>query len=135
MNLSKGNVVELRLPAHGPHLYLARVVAGAVALHAGLDLDAVEDVRLAVDEIAARLVASATGPAHLECAFRTGPDGVEVVISCDRTARGLPDERGFSWHVVSVLTDSLQAAQAANRRNGDGPGWTTEVRFTKRNAA
>ena len=44
--------IELSIPAQPNLLYLVRMTAGAVAARADLALDDVEDLRLAVDELA-----------------------------------------------------------------------------------
>ena len=94
-----------------------RTVVGAVGTFSDLDLDAVADLRLAVDEACTRLIRSAA------------PDATLVIVvdpvrtwSWWRRRRRAPDRRrgakgGFSWHVLSSLTDDVQTFH-----NGQGSG-------------
>lgn len=50
------HAVRLELPALASHVRLARLVAGGLASLQGYDVDAVEDLRIAVDELCCRLL-------------------------------------------------------------------------------
>ncbi len=57
--------VELAVPATAAHLRHVRVLAATVADDAGLDVEAIESLRLAVDELCALAVGDATPGAQL----------------------------------------------------------------------
>ncbi|MFC5114395.1 hypothetical protein ACFPN7_10635 [Amycolatopsis halotolerans] len=120
-------VVELRLPANGELLFLARLVAEDVASSAGFRLDEVADLRLAVDEAVAAQARRADEGAFLECAFRcAGRMTVTVTTTTTSAFPPGPDEVG--WHILRALTDSLDAwtepAPGAD-------GWRLCVEFAK----
>ena len=69
--------IELTIPAQPNLLYLVRMTAGVVAARADLDLDDVEDLRLAVDELCLPFM-DPTGRLRL----RYGWDGETIEISC-----------------------------------------------------
>ena len=48
-------VVRLELPVESQYIRVARLVASGLGATAGLDVDAVDDLRIAVDELCAAL--------------------------------------------------------------------------------
>lgn len=83
----------LSLPPLPEHVRTARLVAVAAARRAGVDEDAVDDVRLAVGEAVARAVlrhASAGTDSDVEIVL-ADDDGFAVEVR-DRTDAGLEDE-------------------------------------------
>jgi len=70
------STVELRIPPRAEHLRLARFVAADAASRAGFDLDAVDDLRLAVSEMCSLLVGSGA-PIHLSVTSAAGGVVVE----------------------------------------------------------
>jgi serine/threonine-protein kinase RsbW len=61
--------VELALPAHPRHLRLARLTASGFATDLGFSIDEIEDLRLAVDEACAVLIAHASPIDRLHLAY------------------------------------------------------------------
>ena len=57
-------LVEMRVSARLENLAVVRTVIGALATFEDLDLDAVADLRLAVDEACTRLIRSTTPGRH-----------------------------------------------------------------------
>lgn len=101
-------VVELRLPANGELLFLARLVAEDIAASAEFAVDEVADLRLAVDEAVAAQARRADDGAVLECAFRCAYRMTVTVATTSSWAFPPgPDEVG--WHILRALTDSLDA--------------------------
>jgi serine/threonine-protein kinase RsbW len=74
--------IELTIPAQPNLLSLVRMTAGVVAARADLDLDGVEDLRLAVDELCLPFM-DPTGRLRL----RYGWDGETIEISCTAVGR------------------------------------------------
>jgi serine/threonine-protein kinase RsbW len=85
-----------------------RVVAGDLAARADFDLDAIADVRMAVDEACVTLL-RLSDPSHpLWCSFLVWPDRIEIDVRAllrDGSAR--VDTRGFGWHVLQSLVDEV----------------------------
>jgi serine/threonine-protein kinase RsbW len=126
--------IALQFCADLEQLYVVRALAGVIATRMGFDLDGVEDVRLAIDEVSTRLIALAEDGAEITCTFKPSGDGLAVEVTCPNTAPGLPNDRSFGWHVVKTLTDSLEASQDANthRNSSTKETFTTTIRFLKR---
>jgi serine/threonine-protein kinase RsbW len=70
--------VKLEFPSTTMHLRLARLVGAGVAADAGFGVDAVEELRIAVDEACAILVESAPEGSMLTLSFRLEDDAVVV---------------------------------------------------------
>jgi len=73
------NRVELSLAADAQMLFLARMTAAAVASRADFELERVEDLRLAIDELCIRLMSAATGPARITLVFQWDESGLDVL--------------------------------------------------------
>ena len=70
--------LELRVPTTATQLPAVRAMAGDLAIRMDYDLDAVEDLRLAVDEACATLTQIATGDAPLTVIFETTRAGLHI---------------------------------------------------------
>src|SRR5437879_5048173 len=72
--------VTLWVPARSGYVHLVRTVAAGLAAHLDLDVDAIEDLRLATTEAASLLLAVLPGArAEPRTSFRSGPgrpDGI-----------------------------------------------------------
>ncbi len=65
--------IEIRLPADRSQLFLIRSLVTTIALRQDFDLDEVEDIKLAVDELCSALMTRAWPGAQLELLLRPGP--------------------------------------------------------------
>lgn len=99
--------VELRVRAQYGQLPVLRTMAEAIAVLADFDLDAVSDVKLAVDEVCSQLIQDAAAGTDLICRFQLVDDALHVHVWTDTVSGHLPDKQGFGWHVLRTLTDSL----------------------------
>jgi anti-sigma regulatory factor (Ser/Thr protein kinase) len=120
--------VELRVAAGVENLAVLRTLVGAVGTFEDLDVDAVADLRLAVDEVCTRLIRAAAPDATLVVVVdpRDGALVVEASAAC-RTGDVLKPG-SFSWHVLTSLTDEVQTF-------GDDPGGVFRVCLTTRCAS
>ncbi|GDY28658.1 ATP-binding protein [Gandjariella thermophila] len=102
--------VEVRVAATPQHLSAIRAVAADLAMRADFDLDAIADLKLAVDEACSTLVMHAASGTELSCAFRCTPDEI-AVRAVVPSADGTPPRRDtFSWRVLSTLADFVTAS-------------------------
>ena len=101
-------IVELRVSAEPSQLSIVRAVSAAIAGQADFDLDAIADVRLAMDEACSILIVRAIPGTALSCRFRTGGNGLTVAISAPVIDSDSAGQRSFGWHVLSTLTDSIE---------------------------
>ncbi len=103
-----GQPVEIRVPARLESLAVIRTVVAAVGTLEDLDLDAVADLRLAIDEACTRLIKSSVPDSTLVVSVE--PREHDLLVSawtrCVETDILRPGT--FSWHVISSLTDNVE---------------------------
>ncbi|MGY1709708.1 ATP-binding protein [Geodermatophilus sp. SYSU D00758] len=114
--------LELRVPTTASQLPAVRAMAGDLAIRMDYDLDAVEDLRLAVDEACATLAALVDGDARLTVVFESSRSGLHIEAWVP-TAEGteVPKD-GFGWTVLQTLVDNVDGSRAtqATVPGGDG---------------
>ena len=81
------DVVQLTVPADGGYLGVLRTATAGLAARLQFALDEIEDLRIAVDEACAMLLAIATRDAELECRFAVTDDALTVEVTVP-TVRG-----------------------------------------------
>ncbi len=118
--------LELRVPTTATQLPAVRAMAGDLAMRMDYDLDAVEDLRLAVDEACATLALVAADDSPLTVVFETTRTGLHIEAWVP-TAAGVEVPRdGFAWALLATLVDAVDArrstqAQVPGGNGGDGP--------------
>ncbi|MEV4758286.1 anti-sigma regulatory factor [Micromonospora sp. NPDC049559] len=122
------DVVLLSVPADGGYLGVLRTATAGLAARLQFALDEIEDLRIAVDEACAMLLAVAAPDAELACRFTVTEDAlaVEVTVATVRGAR-LPAESSFAWKVLTALTTAASAEA--------GPGRASITLLTRRAGA
>jgi serine/threonine-protein kinase RsbW len=91
------------------------------------DLDAVEDLRLAVDEACATLAQIAVADAPLTVVFETTRAGLHIEAWVP-TAEGTEIPRdGFGWAILATLVDAVEARRSTQDRVPGGDGTTAPV--------
>jgi len=102
-------LVEVRIPASAAQISSVRVVAADLAARQDFDIDAVSDLRMAVDEACATLVPLAAPGSTLSCRFLAGADLFEVVATVPVTDGAQVPQNTFGWRVLATLTDDVEA--------------------------
>jgi serine/threonine-protein kinase RsbW len=106
--------IRLRIPASPAWVVLARTTATACCARLDFDVDRLEDVRLAVDEVVALLVAQAEPDSEVECVLTPYDDGRLDIAVTVRTATGtLPPTDTFGWAVLTALVDDVTTSVGA----------------------
>jgi serine/threonine-protein kinase RsbW len=119
--------LELRVPTTATQLPAVRAMAGDLAMRMDYDLDAVEDLRLAVDEACATLAAIASGDAPLTVVFETTRAGLHIeawVATVD--GQDVPRD-GFGWAVLATLVDTVDARPSTQAEVPAGDGSSSPV--------
>lgn len=106
---TSGTEVSVVIPAGLDHLPIPRRIAATLAATLDFDIDAVADLRMAVDEMVSTVVQRARPGAAVTTVFRAGPDSVMVECSAATDGGGDLDESSFGWVVLSTLADDLRA--------------------------
>ena len=119
--------LRLEVPTTPDLLRLVRVAASGVASRLGFSFDAVEDVRLAVDELCWS-VAGAAGPAStltVRFTLHEGSFTIDGELSpADALVRPLP---ALSERILGTLVDAWSFRPA---EDGHGPGFTMTTKRT-----
>ena len=99
-------VVRLELPIESKYIRVARLVASGLGATAGLDVDAVDDLRIAVDELCAALFE--VGGEKVQLTFAVDADLVEVTGSTETgsVAAFEPDRLVLSRQILEVACDT-----------------------------
>jgi serine/threonine-protein kinase RsbW len=123
--------IEVRVGADPAQLPVLRAVASVVAMRQDFDLDSIADLKMAVDEACSMLVLRAAGGSLLSCRFRPVGSEIRVLATTLSDTDQWPDTGSFGWHVLSTLTDSLDAAVVPAA--ADPGGFTLRIELAKRN--
>jgi serine/threonine-protein kinase RsbW len=114
--------LELRVPITPTQLPAVRAMAADLALRMDYDLDAVEDLRLAVDEACATLSLVAAGDFPLTVVFETTRSGLHIEAWVP-TAEGVDVPRdGFGWAVLATLVDAVEGRRSTQAQVPGGNG-------------
>ena len=108
--------VMIRLPAEGAYLSVLRTATAGLAARLDFTLDEIEDLRIAVDEACAMLLAQADPGTSLECDFNLSQNTMTIAVSA-RSRVGHPPARDtFAWTVLSALAGSVDSSVGPDGR-------------------
>src|SRR5215470_9672800 len=112
----KDDVVVLVVPADGSYLAVLRTATAGLAARLQFTLDEIEDLRIAVDEACAMLLAltppSASEPT-LTCHFEVTGEALAIEVAVPVNGRAtLPGGQSFSWQVLTALAGEVNADTA-----------------------
>ena len=102
----------LTVPADPSYVVVLRAATAAAAGRAGFGLDQVEDLRLAVDELAALALAAPHQPSTLSLTLELVDD--QLNLRMEFAGGSLPED-GFAWLVLSSLVSTVQQDAADGR--------------------
>lgn len=105
---SQDELVEFRVPARLESLVVVRTLVSALGTLEDLDLDAVADLRLALDEACTRLIRSAAPDSTLVVEVEPRETDLRITVSTTCVGDDILRAGTFSWHVISSLTDDVQ---------------------------
>jgi serine/threonine-protein kinase RsbW len=121
------SVVEIRISARPALIPTVRTVASDLAGRADFDLDAISDLRMAVDEACTTLVGLTAGDGVLSARFELNPDRIDVVVSTPTPSSGAEVRTdSFGWRVLQTLADEVSTVHGV-----DGAPDALAIRLTK----
>lgn len=121
--------VEIRTTATAALIPTIRAVASDLAARADFDLDAISDLRMAVDEACATLVDVAAPSSMLQCTFLVRAEHIEVHVQVHAGADAVVATDTFGWRVLQTLADTVEASRG---EGDDHAGPTVGIRLDKR---
>jgi len=129
--LAAGDRIELRFPARGDLIVLARLVTSAISARAGFDIEELEDLRLAVGELCLLTLQghdSRYGDLRLE--LNVLDDAIGVQCTLEHAAPGgetQPD--GDEWALLSQqILDALVDEHGRESQDGSVRAWLRKRR-------
>ena len=102
--------VTIRMPAEGAYLSVLRTATAGLAARLDFTLDEIEDLRIAVDEACAMLLAQADAGTTLECDFTLNRDTMTIAVSAQSRLGQPPAKDTFAWTVLSALAGSVDSS-------------------------
>src|SRR5437868_9615861 len=94
------DVVTIKLPAAGAYLSVLRTATAGLAARLDFTLDEIEDLRIAVDEACAMLLAQADPGSNLECDFSLSQNTMTIAVSAQSRVGHPPAKDTFAWTVL-----------------------------------
>jgi serine/threonine-protein kinase RsbW len=117
--------VALSLPVRSDLLVLARITAATMASRADFDIEEIEDLRLAVDELCLSVVGGArSGTVRLEFTL----DGATITIACELDRSGERDDGLGPGGPDDLSIRLIEALVDEHRRDDDGRAWLSKRR-------
>jgi serine/threonine-protein kinase RsbW len=122
------DTVALSLPVRSDLLVLARITAATMAARADFDIEEIEDLRLAVDELCLSVVGGArSGTVRLEFTL----DDATIAITCEIDRRGEPDDGYVPAEPDDLSIRLIEALVDEHHRDagiGGGRAWLSKRR-------
>jgi len=116
--------VQVKMPAESAYLSVLRTATAGLAARLDFTVDEIEDLRIAIDEACAMLLAQAIPGTDLECVFELGVDQVTITVSVTAAQGRIPAKDTFAWTVLSALAGSVDSRL--------GPGERVAIVLAKR---
>jgi serine/threonine-protein kinase RsbW len=112
----QADMVTIKLPAAGAYLSVLRTATAGLAARLDFTLDEIEDLRIAVDEACAMLLAQAVPGADLDCTFTLNGDSIRVSVSVLTLDGQQPSRDTFAWTVLSALAGEVDSTADVDNR-------------------
>ncbi len=106
---------EVRLPAETAYVAVLRMSAAGIAARLDFTLDDIEDLKMAVSEACALVLADATPGGDLRAQFFLSDQQIEIDVTADAVDASPPDQDSFGWQVLT--TSAARASASATPSN------------------
>lgn len=109
--------VQLVIPAHSRYLRLARLTAAGLAGDLGYSIDAIEDLRIAVDELCAAIIEETPETVELELTYRESAQGLVVEGTCLARSADAPELHSVARELLNMLADEYSIGAIDGHRH------------------
>ena len=117
ISLSNARPVQLVIPASARYLRLARLTAAGLAGDLGFPVDAIEDLRVAVDELCAAIISGAPDDVELELVYREADQSLIIEGTCRARTASAPELHGVARELLNMLADEYAIGAVGGHRN------------------
>jgi len=100
--------IQLTVPADATFVALVRSTAAHTAAHANLDMDQIDDLRLAVDEAFALVIGAGDASGDVSLTFSITANGLDVSLTGPRGVQA-PEQGTFAWTILSALVNTVES--------------------------
>jgi serine/threonine-protein kinase RsbW len=111
-----GPRVQLVIPATSRYLRLARLTAAGLAGDLGCSVEAIDDLRIAVDELCAAVIDGMTPDSELELIYREQDDALVVEGRCRTRSSEAPELHSVARELLNMLADEYSVGAAGGHR-------------------
>ena len=91
------------------------MVTAGLAARLDFTIDEIEDLKIAVDEACAMLLAGAVAGAELGVTFTVGDDVLHVAVAVPTRTGEEPSRETFSWTVLTALAGQVDSSVDADQ--------------------
>ena len=116
MGSSTNEIITVSVPPEAGYVHILRAVTASVAARLPISFDGVEDLRLAVDEACAWLLARGRSTSRMTLRLRPLDDRLEAEVSIDAADGPWPPpdlQQSLPWKILSALVDTLSLSTDA----------------------
>jgi serine/threonine-protein kinase RsbW len=129
--LDEGDRIELKFPARGDLIVLARLVTSAISARAGFDIEELEDLRLAVGELCL-LTLQGSDARHGDLCLELTVLGDAIAVACTleraETASGPEPEAEEVARLSEQILDALVDEHGRESQDGSVRTWLRKRR-------
>ncbi|MHB1583776.1 MAG: ATP-binding protein [Acidimicrobiales bacterium] len=125
--MEPSDVIELSIPVRTDLVVLARLTAATLATRVGFDVEEIEDLRLAVEELCLSLVRSGDDGRLRLCYTREGDDRIAIECSFEPA----PGSQGHGPPVDDLslrILDALVDEHGRSQEDGHNRAWLRKRR-------
>ena len=108
----------VRIPARPDYVHVVRAAVASVAARHDFSVDAIDDLRIAVDEACASLLAIPSPATYLTVRIDFADGALVIVVSTDASPSAWPPpgaQQTLAWQVLSALANDV-----GFERDGEG---------------
>ncbi|GAE88321.1 ATP-binding protein [Acetivibrio straminisolvens] len=116
---SVNDKIELTLPFKAEYVSVARLVASGVCSRIGFDIEAIEDIKVAISEVCSKIVSIGSEIANsYTIVYDVSENALDVSYVCDDPSlKCIFDEEkdGLAINIITALMDSVVLCDKSNR--------------------
>lgn len=102
--------IVLTVPADTSYVALARAAAAAACAKADFTVDRLDDIRLAVDEACALVIAEAPDTAQVRITMSVSGNQVSIEVQGPTRRESALPTNTFAWTVLTALVDEVDSS-------------------------